>query len=360
MMRAALALARRSLGRTWPNPAVGCVIVRDGKVVGRGRTRDGGRPHAEVDALAQAGAAARGATVYVTLEPCSHFGKSPPCADALIRAGVAKVVSAMEDPNPSVNGQGHARLKAAGIAVEVGEGAAEAAEINAGFMMRVHAGRPLFHLKLATSLDGHIATASGESKWITGEAARADAHRLRATHDAVLVGIGTAAADDPDLTARLPGLGRYSPLRIVLDSKARLSPSSKLATSAGKVPVWLLCTSSAPVAARTVLKGQGIEIIEVVADADGRVDVAAAAQELGKRQLTRVLVEGGGQVAAAFLKAGLVDRLSIYRGGRTLGADGRSAVGSLGLQKLHFAPRFSLVSSRVLGGDALETWRRGA
>src|SRR3954470_2842768 len=163
MMRAALALARRSLGRTWPNPAVGCVIVKDGRIVARGRTQDGGRPHAEVDALNKAGDAARGATVYVTLEPCSHFGKSPPCADALVRAGVARVVSAMEDPNPAVNGQGHARLREGGITVEVGEGAGEAAEINAGFLLRVSAGRPLFNLKLASSLDGRIATASGES-----------------------------------------------------------------------------------------------------------------------------------------------------------------------------------------------------
>jgi diaminohydroxyphosphoribosylaminopyrimidine deaminase/5-amino-6-(5-phosphoribosylamino)uracil reductase len=359
MMRAALALARRSLGRTWPNPAVGCVIVKDGTVVGRGRTRDGGRPHAEVDALTQAGAAARGATVYVTLEPCSHFGKSPPCADALIKAGVAKVVSALEDPNPQVNGQGHARLKAAGIAVEVGEEAKAAAEINAGFLLRIGQGRPLLHLKLATSIDGHIATASGDSKWITGEAARADSHRLRSIHDAVLVGIGTAATDDPDLTCRLPGVAAYSPIRIVLDSKARLSPSSRLATTAHKIPVWLLCTPAAPAAARTELTNIGVEIVEVAAGADGHVDVAVAAKELGKRGLTRVLIEGGGQVAAAFLKANLVDRLSLYHGGRALGADGRSAVGPLGLQKLDFAPRFSLVSSRVVGGDTVETWRRG-
>jgi diaminohydroxyphosphoribosylaminopyrimidine deaminase/5-amino-6-(5-phosphoribosylamino)uracil reductase len=358
MMRAALALARRSLGRTWPNPAVGCVIVKDGKVVGRGRTRDGGRPHAEVDALNQAGAAARGATVYVTLEPCSHFGKSPPCADALIKAGVTKVVSAMEDPNPQVNGQGHARLREAGIVVEVGEGAKEAAEINAGFLIRVREGRPLFHLKLATSLDGHIATASGESKWITGEAARADSHRLRAIHDAVLVGISTAAADDPDLTCRLPGLAAYSPIRIVLDSKARLSPSSKLATTARKVPVWLLCTQGAPAAARGSLTERGIEVIEVAVDSSGRIDIAAAARELGKRGLTRVLVEGGAAVAAALLKANLVDCLSVYHGGRALGADGRSAVGPLGLRELGFAPRFSLVSTRLVGGDTLETWRR--
>ncbi len=208
MMRAALALARRSLGRTWPNPAVGCVIVKDGGVVGRGRTQDGGRPHAEVDALAAAGEAARGATVYVTLEPCSHFGKSPPCADALVKAGVAKVVSAMADPFPEVNGRGHARLREAGIAVEVGEGAAEAAEINAGFLLRVREGRPLFRLKLASSLDGRIATASGESKWITGEASRAAGQRLRATHDAILVGAGTAAADDPELTCGCPASPR--------------------------------------------------------------------------------------------------------------------------------------------------------
>jgi diaminohydroxyphosphoribosylaminopyrimidine deaminase / 5-amino-6-(5-phosphoribosylamino)uracil reductase len=359
MMRAALALARRSLGRTWPNPAVGCVIAKGGRVIGRGRTRDGGRPHAEIDALAQAGQAARGATVYVTLEPCSHFGKSPLCADALIGAGVAKVVSAMEDPNPQVNGQGHARLKAAGIAVEVGDGAREAAEINAGFLMRVREARPLFHLKLATSLDGHIATASGESKWITGEAARADGQKLRATHEGVLVGIGTAAADDPDLTCRLPGLAAYSPIRIVLDSKARLSPSSRLAKTAAKVPVWLLCTSAASATARAVLKDHGVEVIEVATGPDGRVDVTAVARELGQRQMMRVLVEGGGQVAAAFLKAGLVDRLSIYRAGCALGADSRSAVGPLGLQKLDFAPRFSLVSSRIVGDDTLETWRRG-
>ncbi len=357
MMRAALALARRSLGRTWPNPAVGCVIVRDGRVIARGRTRDGGRPHAEADALAQAGEAARGATVYVTLEPCSHHGKSPPCADALVKAGVSHVISAIEDPDPRVKGQGHARLTAAGIAVEVGEGAKEAAEINAGFLTRVREGRPLFHLKLATSLDGRIATASGESKWITGAAARADGQRLRATHDAILIGAGTAKADDPDLTCRLPGLAAYSPVRVVLDSKARLSPTSRLASSARTTPVWLLCTEAPR---SDALQASGIDIIQVPAAPDGRVDVAAASRELASRGLTRVLIEGGGQVAAAFLEAGLVDRLSAYRAGMLLGGDSRSAVGDLGLAKLDFAPRFALVSSRVVGADTLETWRRGA
>jgi len=360
MMRAALALARRSLGRTWPNPAVGCVIVKDGRIVARGRTQDGGRPHAEVDALNKAGEAARGATVYVTLEPCSHFGKSPPCADALMRVGVARVVSAMADPNPAVNGQGHARLREAGIAVEVGEGAAEAAEINAGFLLRVSAGRPLFNLKLASSLDGRIATASGESKWITGEGARADGHRLRAVHDAILVGAGTVAADDPELTCRLPGLSAYSPVRIVLDSKAGLAETSKLAETARQVPVWLLCTSAAEAGRREALRKAGVEVIEVAAAGDGRVDVAAAAQALGQRGLTRVLVEGGGQVAAAFLKAGLIDRITSYRAGLVLGADGRSAVGELGVNRLDFAPRFRLVSARPLQGDTVESWTREA
>jgi diaminohydroxyphosphoribosylaminopyrimidine deaminase/5-amino-6-(5-phosphoribosylamino)uracil reductase len=359
MMRAALALARRSLGRTWPNPAVGCVIVRDGRVIARGRTQEGGRPHAEADAIAHAGGGLKGATAYVTLEPCSHHGRTPPCADALVAAGVARVVSALEDPDPRVKGQGHARLKAAGIAVDVGEGAVQAAEINAGFLLRVKEGRPLFHLKLASSLDGRIATASGESKWITCEAARADGQRLRATHDAILVGGGTAMADDPELTCRLPGLAGRSPVRIVLDSKARLAPTSKLAMTARQVPVWLVCTSAAPAAGREVLQEAGVEIVEVAAGGDGRVDVAAAGQVLGARGLTRVLVEGGGQVAAAFLKAGLVDRISSYRAGLVLGGDGRSAVGELGFNRLDFAPRFRLVSARSLAGDTLESWARG-
>jgi len=360
MMRAALALARRSLGRTWPNPAVGCVIVKDGVIVGRGRTQDGGRPHAEVDALNQAGDEACGATAYVTLEPCSHFGKSPPCADALITAGVVKVVSAMEDPNPQVNGQGHARLRAAGIAVEVGASAKEAAEINAGFLLQLREGRPLFHLKVASSLDGRIATAAGESKWITGAASRADGQRLRATHDAILVGANTVASDDPELTCRLPGLDGYSPVRIVLDSKARTSPGSKLALTANRTPVWLLCTRDAPATARESLQAKGVQVIEVASNPQGRVDIAAAVRTLGERRLTRVLIEGGGEVAAAFLKAKVVDRLTSYQAGLLMGADSRSAVAPLALEKLDFAPRFTLVSSRSLGGDVVETWHRAA
>lgn len=359
MMRAALALARRSLGRTWPNPAVGCVIVRDGRVIGRGRTRDGGRPHAETDALGSARESVAGATVYVTLEPCAHHGKTPPCADALIAAGVTRVVSALEDPDPRVKGQGHSRLKAAGIAVEIGEGAAEAAEINAGFFLRVREGRPLFHLKLASSLDGRIATASGESKWITGDAARADGHRLRSIHDAILVGAGTVAADDPELTCRLPGLEAYSPDRIVLDSTGAISETSKLATTARATPV-LLFHAGAPPARTALLRKKGISVIEVPARGEARVDVVAAARELGGLGYSNVLIEGGGQIAAAFLRAGLVDRISSYRAGLVLGEDSRSAVGPLALTGLDFAPRFKLVSSRAVGADTLETWYRRA
>ena len=297
MMRAALALARRSLGRTWPNPAVGCVIVKDGRIVARGRTQDGGRPHAEVDALNKAGDVARDATVYVTLEPCSHFGKSPPCADALVRAGVARVVSAMADPNPAVNGRGHARLREAGLTVDVGEGAREAAEINAGFLLRVSAGRPLFHLKLASSLDGRIATASGESKWITGEGARADGHRLRAVHDAILVGADCRGGRSrPE--CRLRGSGPI-PGAHVLDSKAGLAGTQKLATTARRTV--FSCARVPQRRARRKPAQGGREVIEVPAAAMSARDPSPRP---GARQrgLTGCW-SNARQVAAAFLKA---------------------------------------------------------
>jgi diaminohydroxyphosphoribosylaminopyrimidine deaminase/5-amino-6-(5-phosphoribosylamino)uracil reductase len=359
MMRAALALARRSLGRTWPNPAVGCIILRDGRVIARGRTGDSGRPHAEVNALANAIEPVAGATVYVTLEPCAHHGRTPPCAEALVSAGVSRVVSAIEDPDPRVKGEGHARLRRAGIAVDVGEGAAEAAEINAGFFQRVKDGRPLFHLKLATSLDGAIATSAGESRWITGDEARAAGHRLRATHDGILVGTNTVATDDPELTCRLPGLADRSPVRIVLDSRVRLPLGSRLAATAHRSPVWLICTE-ADRDNELRLVHQGVKVIHVSPAADGRVDPLAAAQALGKEGLTRVLIEGGSQVAAAFLKANLVDRITHFRAGVVMGADSRSAVGPLGVDRLDFAPRFSLVSARIVGRDTVESWRRDA
>ena len=357
-MRGALSLARRGLGNVWPNPAVGCVIVRDGRVVGRGWTQPGGRPHAEAEALARAGEGARGATAYVTLEPCCHWGKTPPCADALIAAGVRRVVVAVEDPDPRVAGGGIARLREAGLAVETGLCEAEAAELNAGFFMRVRLGRPLVTLKLATSLDGRIATASGESRWITGAASRERAHLLRAMHDAVLVGTGTAIADDPELTCRLPGLAGRSPLRIVLDRQLRIPSASRLFTTARDVPTWVLTPATADAARQQALRDSGVEIVAVELDAAGDIDLAAALGRLAERGLTRLLVEGGGRLAAALLRSGLVDRLLWFHAPLLLGGDAVPAIAALGLDALAAAPAFEPLASERLGDDALSTFRR--
>jgi diaminohydroxyphosphoribosylaminopyrimidine deaminase/5-amino-6-(5-phosphoribosylamino)uracil reductase len=357
-MRAALALARRGLGQVWPNPAVGGVIVNEGRVVGRGWTQPGGRPHAETEALRRAGEAAKGATVYVTLEPCSHHGKTPPCADALIAAGIARVVVAVEDPDPRVSGSGNARLRAAGIAVETGLCAEEAEEINAGFFCRVENDRPLVTLKLATSLDARIATATGESRWITGPAARERAHLLRARHDAVLVGTSTALADDPQLTCRLPGLAARSPVRIVIDRQLRLPPRLRLFSEADQTPTWLVTLPSADPARQAALSAQGVRIIPVEAGGADSIDLAAMLRRLGQEGLTRVLVEGGGRLAAALLRAGLVDRLVWMRAPLVIGGDGVPAVAALELDKLADAPRFTLLSSETAGGDVIDTYRR--
>jgi diaminohydroxyphosphoribosylaminopyrimidine deaminase / 5-amino-6-(5-phosphoribosylamino)uracil reductase len=357
-MRAALALARRNLGQTWPNPAVGCVIVNDGRVVGRGWTQKGGRPHAETEALALAGPSAKGATAYVSLEPCSHYGKTPPCADALIAAGVARVVAAIEDPFPRVAGSGFAKLRAAGIVVESGLCAEDAAELNAGFFHRVEHGRPLVTLKLATSLDGRIALPNGASRWITSPAARERAHLLRATHDAVLVGTGTALADDPRLTCRLPGLEDRSPVRVVLDRRLQLPATLGLFTEAAKVPTWVVTLSSSDPTRRTALAAQGVKIIADEPDVMGNIDLATLLRRLGDEGLTRLLVEGGGTLAAALLGAGLVDRLIWMRAPLLIGGDGIPAVAGLRLGDLADAPRFTLISSGIVGGDLIETYRR--
>src|SRR3954471_6198582 len=264
IMGAALALARRGLGNVWPNPAVGCVIVNDGRIVGRGWTQPGGRPHAETEALARAGGAARGATAYVTLEPCCHWGRTPPCAEALIASGVSRVVAAIEDPDKRVAGGGLARLREAGLAVESGLGADEAAEINAGFFQRVRTGRPLVTLKLATSLDGRIATALGESRWITSPLARRRTHLLRATHDAILVGTSTVLADDPQLTCRLEGLEHRSPVRIALDRNLVIPHEVRLVAEARRTPTWFITLSGSDPGRRNGLRGAGVEILGAV------------------------------------------------------------------------------------------------
>ena len=355
-MRAALALARRGLGNVWPNPAVGCVLVKDGRVVSRGWTQPGGRPHAETEALARAGAAALGATAYVTLEPCCHWGKTPPCAEALIAAGVKRVVAAVQDPNP-IAGGGLTRLRKAGIAVELGTEAAEAAEINAGFFQRVRLGRPLVTLKLATSLDGRIATANGTSRWITGSPARERAHLLRATHDAIMVGTGTAIADDPELTCRLPGLAQRSPVRIVLDRQLRMPRAARMFAEAGRIPTWVLTLASGDRARQQALRDAGVTVIEAPPDEAGRIDLTAALGHLGERGLTRLLVEGGGHLAAALLRLGLVDRLAWFHAPLLLGGDAIQAIAALGLDAVADAPRFDRLSTEPVSDDVLSTFR---
>jgi diaminohydroxyphosphoribosylaminopyrimidine deaminase/5-amino-6-(5-phosphoribosylamino)uracil reductase len=355
-MAHALRLAARGLGQTWPNPAVGCVIVAGGRAVGRGWTQPGGRPHAETVALAQAGPAARGATAFVTLEPCAHHGRTPPCAEALIAAGVARVVTAAGDPDPRVAGCGHAMLRAAGIAVAEGVLAAEARRLNAGFLLRVAAGRPFVTLKLATSLDGRIANAAGVSQWITGPEARRRVHAMRARHDAVMVGIGTALADDPELTVRDLGVARQ-PVRIVLDSRARLPAASRLARTAATVPVWLLhAEGTAP---GPDLAEAGVRLVPVAAGADGRLEPAAALAALAAAGLTRILCEGGGTLAASFLAAGLVDEIATFTGGHAFGAGGTPALGPLPpAATLADPPDWTLVRSETAGRDLVTLWRR--
>ncbi|MBC8338786.1 MAG: bifunctional diaminohydroxyphosphoribosylaminopyrimidine deaminase/5-amino-6-(5-phosphoribosylamino)uracil reductase RibD [Rhodospirillales bacterium] len=362
-MRSALALARRGLGTVWPNPTVGCVLVRDdlnGQIVGRGWTQVHGRPHAETEALVRAGDLAQGATAYVTLEPCDHEGETPPCSVALIEAGIKRCVIALEDPDPRVSGAGIQRLRDAGIMTETGLCREDARTLNAGFLMRITQGRPLFTLKTATTLDGRVATARGNSKWITGAPARAFAHGLRADHDAILIGIGTALADDPALTCRLPGMEDRSPVRIVADSSLRLSPESQLAQTARSVPTWVVTMVGCDKVRRTALESLGVTVIEAEAGEDNRPDLTWFAAELGRRGLTRVLVESGGDLAAAMVKADLIDRLAWFRSPKLIGGDGRGAVAAFGIDAVAEAPTFARDSLSEAGDDILETYRRAS
>lgn len=361
-MQAALALAGRGLGNVWPNPAVGCIIVKDGVILGRGWTQPGGRPHAETEALRRAGAAARGATVYVTLEPCSHHGETGPCADALIAAGVARVVVAISDPDARVSGQGLARLQDAGVVVETGLLAEAATALNQGFLLRISSGRPMVTLKIAESLDGRIAAHNGDSQWITGEDARAAGHGLRATHDAVAVGNGTALTDDPHLTCRLPGLHVRTPVRIIFDSRLQLSLTRQLVTTARSVPTWVVTleetVEESAIERADALLDLGVVLIPVSADRNGRISIAEALRALGTAGLTRLMVEGGGKLAASFLAEGLVDHLALFRGPSIIGGDGIPAIAGLGLERVGDAPQFRLTDSRKLGGDTVETFIR--
>ncbi len=353
-MALALSLGRRGQGRVWPNPAVGCVIVQGARIVGRGWTADGGRPHAETQALAQAGRAADGATAYVTLEPCSHHGQTPPCAEALIAARVARVVVATGDPDDRVSGRGIAMLRAAGITVEMGLMEAEARADHAGFLLRVTSGRPWITLKLAATLDGRIATATGESKWITSPAARAMVHALRARHDAVMVGAGTARADDPALTVRGLGITRQ-PVRVVISRNLDLPAGGTLARTAQDVPLWI-CHDHALDRA-TVARWAALGAVLIPCETAGRqVSIPAVVTALGARGLTRVLCEGGGALAASLLAAGLVDELVMFSAGRLIGAEGIPMLDAMGVDKLADAPRLTLAELRDVGGDIMHRW----
>jgi len=354
-MSLALALGRRGMGRTWPNPAVGCVIVKDGRVIGRGWTQPGGRPHAETVALAQAGAAARGATAYVTLEPCAHHGQTPPCANALAHAGIARVVSALTDPDDRVAGKGHAILQQAGIEVTTGVGAAEAAQDHAGFLLTLRESRPFVTLKLATGFDGRIATATGESQWITGPAARRMVHAMRAGHDAVLVGAGTAKADDPALTVRDMG-APSQPVRIVADSRLSTDPAYRLGRTARQIPVWMCHTAQASADNLTKWQATGAQTLCCRADATGRLDIHNMLETLATRGLTRLFCEGGGRLAASLLAAGLVDQVITFTAGLALGAAGTASVAALPVLPLADHPRFSLIETRKIGPDAVQFW----
>ncbi len=355
-MALALSLGQRGQGSCWPNPAVGCVVVQGGRIVGRGWTQPGGRPHAETEALAQAGDAARGATAYVTLEPCSHHGRTPPCAAALIEAGVGRVVAAVEDSDPRVAGQGFAMLREAGIEVETGVLAEQAERDLAGFFLKTEQGRPFVTLKLASSFDGRIATQTGHSQWITGPEARRAVHAMRARHDAVMVGAGTARADDPSLTVRDLGVAQQ-PVRVVVSRHLDLPLMGQLARTAAEVPVWL-CHGPHPDAERArAWDGLGARLIPCALQ-DHHIDAADLLQQLGQAGLTRVFCEGGAALAASLLEKDLVDELVGFTAGLTIGAEGLAAVGRLGLEKLDAAPRFELIETRAIGPDILHRWRR--
>ncbi|MBX2855792.1 MAG: bifunctional diaminohydroxyphosphoribosylaminopyrimidine deaminase/5-amino-6-(5-phosphoribosylamino)uracil reductase RibD [Rhodobacteraceae bacterium] len=356
-MRAAIEIGRRGLGRASPNPAVGCVLVREGVAVGRGWTQPGGRPHAETQALTRAGDAARSATAYVSLEPCAHHGVTPPCSSALIAAGVRRVVTAMEDPDPRVAGRGHALLREAGIEVVTSVMKAEAEATHEGYLIRQRLGRPFVTLKLGQTLDGRIATASGESQWITSAPARARAHLLRVENDAILVGAGTVRADDPSLDVRLPGLSACSPIRVAADSWLSLPLDGKLAQTTPQRPLWILHAPDAPEERRRALEALGAVLIEIPQLEGGGLDLTAGLQALGQRGVTRMMCEGGGQIAASLMRAGLIDRLVTVAAGKAIGEDGRPGIGPLGLERLGDAPHFVLETLEPIGPDALCSWR---
>lgn len=358
-MAAAIALGRRGLGTTAPNPAVGCLIVRDGVIVGRGATQPGGRPHAETEAIRDAGEFARGATLYVSLEPCSHHGVTPPCAEAIVAAGLARVVSAIEDPDRRVAGRGHAKIVEAGIGLRVGVGAREARRLTLGHILRVTEGRPMVTLKLAETADGYAAGGEHDPRlMITGQAANGRVQVMRAMHDAIMIGVGTALADDPLLTVRAPGMEASRPLRVVLDTHLRLPLSSRLVATARERPTLVIAGVDAPASRREALRERGIEIEGVPLDAFGHVDLGAALKTLGARGVTRVFSEGGPSVAAALISRGLADEIAIFASPRPLARPGVVALSSAARATLADVTRYRLAASGHLGVDRYQFFER--
>jgi len=356
-MALALALGRRGLGNVWPNPAVGAVIVKDGIIRARGWTQAGGRPHAEVEALRRARKDAQGATLYVTLEPCSHQGKSPPCADAIIKAGITRVVSALEDPNPEVAGQGHERLRAKGIAVEVGLGAEEARRVHAGHIMRVTRKRPCVLLKLAISADGKVGLAGRRPAAITAEPARARVFQMRSQHDAILVGIGTVLADNPQLTCRLPGMEARSPVRVVLDAQLRVPLATSVVATARDTPTWVFAARKASKLAEEILQQKGCKVFRVD-DTQDRLDLAEVLDTLAGEGITRLMVEGGPSVAAGFVAADLIDAAALIYSDKIIGNDGIAPLEGMSLDAL--TGRLHACGSEQAGSDTIEIYERRA
>jgi len=358
-MDLAFALGRRGLGQTWPNPAVGAVIVKDGIVLGRGWTQKGGRPHAEVEALKRAKKAAQktlvGATMYVTLEPCSHQGETPPCADAIIKAGIARVVSALEDPNPEVAGQGHERLRAKGITVDIGFGADEARRAHAGHIMRMQKGRPYVTLKLALSKDGKAGLAGRKQVQLSGEAARERVFQMRSQHDAILVGIGTILSDNPQLNCRLPGMIVRSPVRVVLDAQLRLPLATAVVATVSETPTWVFAARNASSIADDILQQRGCKVFRVE-EQNGKLDLNEVLKVLAGEGITRLMVEGGPTVAAAFVADDLVDEAVLLHTDKTIGAGGIDALEGMDLTALTGSLRAR--GREKLGPDTLETFER--
>ncbi len=351
-MRAALSLARRGLGQTAPNPSVGCLLVKNNRVIGRGWTQPGGRPHAEAMALVQAGNNAAGATAYVTLEPCAHHGKTPPCAEALVKAKVSRVVVALTDSDERVAGRGIGILKAAGIAVELGVLQEDAARLNRGFFCSINEDRPEFTLKIASSIDGKIALANGQSKWITGTEARQYGHMLRATHDAILVGSNTVEIDNPNLDCRLDGLEKKSPIPIVLSNLFNVSVESSLVRSCTRSPLMVI--GSQLNENSRALEEKGVDVCLC----DDVKDLKAVSSLLVSKGIRRVLVEGGAAIHAAFLQSGFCDSLYHFSAGKLLGADSKSGIGNLNLAELTKSPHLKRMKSIPIGNDLLSVYEK--